>query len=159
MTSPTQSPTESASMRVIRVSLLWIFLFGSIGTAAELLLLEHFEDFWQWIPLMLIGVALPCLLAMLVSPARAARRVFEISMVLIVASGLQGLFLHYKGNAEFEIEMYPSLEGLGLFWEALRGATPTLAPGTMSVLGLIGLVYSYCHGRVSRLTDRPITVE
>ena len=34
--------------------------------------------------------------------------------------------------------MDPALHGLDLFWSALRGATPALAPGAMAQLGLIG---------------------
>jgi hypothetical protein len=44
---------------------------------------------------------------------------------------------------EFELEMYPGLSGLELFREAMKGATPALAPGTMTILGLLGLAYTY----------------
>ena len=33
-------------------------------------------------------------------------------MGAFVVSGVVGLWLHYQGNAEFELEMYPSLQGL-----------------------------------------------
>jgi hypothetical protein len=46
---------------------------------------------------------------------------------------------------EFELETYPSISGLALFKEAMMGATPALAPGTMIELGLIGLAYTYRH--------------
>jgi hypothetical protein len=52
---------------------------------------------------------------------------------------------HYQGNMEFELETYPSISGLALFKEAMMGATPALAPGTMIELGLIGLAYTYRH--------------
>ena len=66
--------------------------------------------------------------------------------ILFVISGFAGLFLHYQGNAQFELEMYPSLKGLELFRKAIKGTTPpTLAPGTMIVLGLLGLAYTYRH--------------
>ena len=55
-------------------------------------------------------------------------RVFQTVMLLFLSSGVLGLYLHYRGNVEFELEMYPSLRGFGLFWEALKGATPALAP-------------------------------
>ena len=69
-------------------------------------------------------------------------------------SGVVGLWLHYQGNTEFELEMYPSLEGLALFWEAIRGATPTLAPGTMLELGLLGLAYMYRHPVLTRSHEK-----
>ena len=62
-----------------------------------------------------------------------------------LSSGVLGLYLHYRGNVEFELEMYSSLRGFELFWEALKGATPALAPAAMAHLGLVGLAYSYHH--------------
>jgi hypothetical protein len=35
-----------------------------------------------------------------------------------------------------------------LFREALSGATPALAPGTMVQFGLLGLLYTYRHPRL-----------
>jgi hypothetical protein len=49
---------------------------------------------------------------------------------------------------EFELEMYPSMAGFELVRESMSGATPALAPGTMLVLALIGLTYSYRHPRL-----------
>ncbi len=66
-------------------------------------------------------------------------------MCTFLASGNLGLFLHYDGNVEFELEMYPEMEGWELVWEALTGATPALAPGGMVLLGLIGIAFSYRH--------------
>jgi hypothetical protein len=76
----------------------------------------------------------------------ASLRVFQATMLLFVISGFAGLFLHYQGNVDFELEMYPSLRGWALFRKAIKGTTPpTLAPGTMIMLGLIGLAYTYRH--------------
>jgi hypothetical protein len=66
-------------------------------------------------------------------------------MVLSLVSGVLGAWLHYRGNVEFELEMEPALRGLTLFWRAMRGATPALAPGTMIQLGLVGLAYTFRH--------------
>jgi hypothetical protein len=46
---------------------------------------------------------------------------------------------------EFELEMYPSMRGFELVAKTMTGATPVLAPGTMALLGLIGLSYTYKH--------------
>ena len=66
-------------------------------------------------------------------------------MVMVLLSGGLGVFLHFKGNIEFEKEMYPSMSGFELIWESLKGATPSLAPGAMALLGIVGLVYCYRH--------------
>ena len=73
-------------------------------------------------------------------------------MCLVLASGIVGVVLHYRGNADFELEMRANIRGVELIWNALTGATPALAPGTMILLGLLGLLYSYRH---SALTKEP----
>jgi hypothetical protein len=66
-------------------------------------------------------------------------------MVLSLASGFVGLLLHYRGNVEFELEMYPDLAGWKLFKDSMMGATPSLAPGAMMQIGLIGLAWTFRH--------------
>ncbi len=75
-------------------------------------------------------------------------RALQLLMVVFIAAGAIGLTMHYQGNVEFELEMYPSRSGLELFREAMMGATPALAPGTMIQLALIGLAYAYGHPRL-----------
>ncbi len=141
--STQRSRREDADL--FRRFVLAILIMGIVGTGAELVLLEHMEDFWQWVPLVLFAAALPCAGWLFVAPGVVSVRVFQILMVLFVASGFVGQWLHYKGNVEFELEMYPSRNGLELIWEALGGATPALAPGTMTLLGLLGLVVCFRH--------------
>lgn len=117
-----------------------VFLLGSIGTAAELLLLEHTEDVWQNAPLALIAAACVLLAALATRPSGLSRRIFQALMIAFVFSGLIGVGLHFDSNLEFERELQPDAAGPGLVWEALKGATPALAPGTMMLLGAIGLV-------------------
>ena len=122
-----------------------LFLFGSVGTAAELLLLEHTEDVWQKAPLVVIAVACVVLAALTIRPSTAGVRLFQLVMVAFIASGVAGLGLHFQGNVEFELELQPGASGFHLFWESMKGATPVLAPGTMALLGAIGLTYTYRH--------------
>jgi len=129
----------------VRTFLLIIFIIGLLGAGAELLLLEHTEEFRQWIPIILIVASLLVLGWHGLSRGPVSMRAFQGTMILFVLSGFIGLFLHYQGNVEFELEMYPSLSGLELFGKAMQGATPALAPGTMIQLGLLGLAYSYRH--------------
>jgi len=129
----------------LRTFLLTIFIIGLLGAGAELLLLEHTEEFRQWIPLVLMAISLLVLGWHGWSHRSISLRVFQGTMLLFVFSGLIGVFLHYQGNVEFELEMYPTLAGWELFGKAMQGATPALAPGTMIQLGLLGLAYSYRH--------------
>lgn len=134
----------------LRPLLLALLIFAITGTASELVLLEHYEDPWQWTPLVLLIAGLIITIVMAVRPGRRRVRVFQGSMILFIVAGLLGLFLHYRGNAEFELEMVPSLHGFQLFWEAIRGATPALAPGTMVQLGLLGLACTWRHPSLQR---------
>ncbi len=130
---------------MLRRLMFVILMLGIAGTGAELVLLGHWEGFWQWAPLALFLTALPSAGWLFAAPSAASARAFQGLMVVFVASGLVGQWLHFKGNVEFELEMYPSRSGLELAWEALGGATPSLAPGTMSILGLLGLAACFRH--------------
>ena len=126
----------------IRRVLAALFLFGSVGTAAELLLMEHTEGVWQNVPLALIAIGCLVFAAVAVRPGTLQLRTFQLILGLFVASGLAGVLLHYQGNTEFERELNPEAAGMALFWESMKGATPALAPGTMILLGVLGLSYS-----------------
>lgn len=125
--------------------LLALVLLGAAGLLVELALLEHYDSVSQWIPLALLVVVLGAAVAVQVRPGPRTVRFFQAVMALCVVTGAVGLVLHYRGNVEFELERDGSLHGLRLFWEAIRGATPALAPGALSQLGLLGLAYTYRH--------------
>jgi hypothetical protein len=129
----------------LRLLLLGILSVGLAGTAGELVLLEHTESVWQLIPLVLIPAALVALVAFAFFPGRVTLRAFQAAAALLVVAGGLGLWLHYQGNAEFELEMAPTLSGMALFTKALMGATPALAPGSMAQLGLVGLAATFRH--------------
>ena len=118
--------------------LLATFLGGVIGTCAELLLLEHYEDVKQLIPLILGGAgALVCIWYWARNDTLSAGA-FKLTLAAFAISGTLGLLFHYNGNVEFEKEMYPELAGRALVWQSLTGATPTLAPGAMVFLAFVG---------------------
>lgn len=128
-------------MRVLRRFLFSVFAIGVLGTGVELLLLGHTEDRWQLVPLALLALGLVALVALVWLPRSVTW--FRWLMALFVVSGLAGIYLHYTANAEFEIEMYPSIGGFELVREALTGALPALAPAMMLHLGLLGLASTY----------------
>jgi hypothetical protein len=131
--------------RTLRGFLLALFLFGAVGVGIELVLLEHFEELWQRLPLALIVVALLILAWRLITRGPKSLQAFQFAMIAMVLSGLIGIWQHYDGNLEFEREMYPDLAGLELVLKALHGAFPALAPGTMIQLGLLGMAYTFRH--------------
>ena len=132
--------TEGRAARLVQKGILGVLLFGSVGTLAELLLIGHTEDWWQIAPLLLLGLVVVASAFQLVRPGHQSRLVVIGVMVAAIVGGLAGHWLHYDGNAEFEREIFPDCEGIELFKESMTGATPVLAPGTMTVIGLLGLV-------------------
>ena len=137
----------------LRKLLLFTLIVSVVGTLAELLLLEHFEDAWQWAPIALLAGAMVTLAWHGLERGPTSLNVLRGLMVLCIASGLVGLFLHYNGNVEFELEMYPDLTGWQLFKDSMMGATPALAPGAMLQIGLVGLAWTFRHPAYKSTTD------
>ncbi len=134
----------------IRSLLLLLFVLGVLGTGSELVLLDHMEDTLQWVPIVLLCCSLVGVGALALFRHPACLYIFRGITGLFVVGGLAGLYLHYRGNAEFELEMYPDMAGFELVREALTGATPALAPGAMILLGLMGLTYTLRHPLVNQ---------
>jgi hypothetical protein len=145
-TSAGRSVDESRSAAVIRRILLAAFLLGLLGTAAELLFMDHMEDWWQRVPLIALAAGFVTLVWHFIHRRQLALRVFQGVMIVFMISGIIGMWLHYSAKMEFKLEGDPGLRGMALFWESLQGVSPpALAPGSMIPLGLVGLAYAYRH--------------
>jgi hypothetical protein len=140
------STTEPrATLSLLRGALLIILVVGLVGVLLELLLLEHFEDVWQRVPVFLLSAAIIVAGWHGFDRGALSVRALRWLMVLFIVSGAIGLFLHFDSNMQFELEMDPNMTGTPLLWASLMGAIPALAPGTMVQLGLIGLAYTLRH--------------
>jgi hypothetical protein len=113
--------------------------FWQVGLIPELLLLEHFEEWQQLIPLVLLGLALISTMVLWFAPSAVTVRVFRGVMLLCLISAALGLYFHYNANVEFALERHPNYQGWQLFKAAMTGAMPALAPGTMAQLAITGL--------------------
>jgi len=141
---------EPEAQSVLRRILLAVVLVGIAGLSAELLLLEHYEDVWQWTPLALLAAGIVAGAAVALRPGRGVLLAFRAVMAVYIVGGALGAYLHLRGNMEFERESDPALTGTALLWESLRGATPALAPGSLAQLGLVGLALAYRHPALRR---------
>lgn len=129
----------------LRRFVLATLVFGICGVLAELFLLAHYEDWRQWIPLVLLAAGLPPAALTLLRPGRLSVRILRLLSMSWVPIGILGVYFHLDSNLEFEREMNAAAGGPSLVWEALTGALPALAPGTMILLGLLGLAITDGH--------------
>ncbi|MEO8577214.1 MAG: hypothetical protein ABI556_10960 [Gemmatimonadales bacterium] len=135
--------------------MLALVIIGIVGLIAELFLLGHTESFNQWIPLISLAAGLIATIAVWLRPNRSTLSAFKIVMYVFVAAGLLGVYLHFAGNVEWAHERDPDLGGLQLVWKALKGATPSLAPGALAQLGLLGLIFAWSNPGATKQTDNP----
>ena len=130
----------------IRRFLLAVIVLGLVGTGTELILLTHYEDSAQLVPLFFIALTLVVSAGHDTVGGPGTVLVRRVRMGFLVAAGALGVVLHYQGSMEFQLEMDPTLSGWSLFTKVLHAkAPPTLAPGVMAQLGLLGLIYTYRH--------------
>jgi hypothetical protein len=136
-------------LSAIRRYLLAILVVGLVGTGAELILLEHYEDSAQFVPLFFIALTLMVIAAHVTIGGAGSILVLRVMMAFLLAAGALGVILHYRASMEFQLEMDPTMSGWTLLTKVLHAkAPPTLAPGVMAQLGLLGLVYTYRHPAV-----------
>lgn len=124
---------------------LAILVFAFAGTALELVFLEHYDGWRQWVPLALLALGAVVGALLRVRPAQATLGAWRVLMGVYVIAGGVGMWFHYAGNLEFELERTPDLAGLSLMRSTLEGATPVLAPGTLIQFGLLGLLFAWRH--------------
>jgi hypothetical protein len=138
-------------LRTSRQLLLAIVVLGLVGIGVELLLLAHYADVLQWMPLALIAAALVVIGAHVRTESARSLRVLRVVMALFIVSGAVGIGLHYRGNLEFQLEIDPTQSHWDLFRKVVRSQSPpALAPGFMAQLGLLGLLYTYRHPALER---------
>lgn len=159
MHSALEEESEQNHRVTLRRILLAIMLLGVVGLTIELVLTEHYEKRWQVIPLVLLGMGLLSVVAVTWWPNAHSVRVLRIVMAFCVLSAPLGIWQHYSGNVEWELERRPEAHGMPLIWKALRGATPIFAPGAMAQLGLLGLAFTFRHPALRRRNGEPSSQE
>lgn len=143
---------ESPTTTRLRRRLLLLVAVGLAGLAAELALLGHWRAPLQLVPLAALAVAAASTAALALRPARAAVLAFRGAMALALVAGFAGIGLHLNDNLALEREIAPRASTAEQLREAIRGATPALAPGSLALVGLLGLTLTYRH---PSLEERP----
>ncbi len=151
---PPHAGADSAGadrIELLRRWILIILVLGLLGTVTELVLLEHYEQPTQFVPLVLIVAALAALFWEFRRRDMAGRRAMQIVMALFVLAGFVGFVAHFHGSAEYQLELNPDMSNWELLEKTLRAkAPPLLAPGMMLQLGLLGLAYVFSDSRFRR---------
>jgi hypothetical protein len=136
--------------------LLLVIAIGLAGTGAELVAFDHFEDVLQALPVGLIAVALSIVLWNLVAPTRGSVRVMQLVMIAFIVAGGLGIYLHFQGNLAFQLDIDPTQSRWDLFTKVIHAKSPpSLAPGSMAQLGLLGLIWAYRHPALVGSAERP----
>ncbi len=118
----------------------FIKVFWIAGLALELLFIGHYEDWLQYLPLIIMGVSL------LIYFSTKNKKILKGISLLTILVGILGIGVHLKNNFEFELEMYPELSGWLLLKQSMTGALPVMAPGSLISVGLLGFL-------ITRLTN------
>jgi hypothetical protein len=137
--------SNPGTIELLRTGLAVVLAIGLGGTEIELLLLKHTDGFWQLVPVALVGAGLVALAWYGVARNAVSLRLLQGLMAVFLISGAVGTIQHFRGNVAYERDSNPSLSGMALYRSALMGSTPSLAPGTMIQLGLIGLLFAFRH--------------
>jgi hypothetical protein len=135
-------------VELLRRWVLGVLVLGLAGTGTELVLLEHYEQPLQFVPLVLIVAAVAAIIWQVARNDAASLRALEIIMALFVLAGFAGVAAHFHGSAEFQLDLNPSMTAWELVEKVMRAkAPPLLAPGMMLQMGLLGLAYVYSDVR------------
>ncbi|NTU81466.1 MAG: hypothetical protein HGA45_19145 [Chloroflexales bacterium] len=136
--------SETVNRRLRRFLLA---LAGAIcaGTIIELWLTEHTESPIQLLPFGLCALGLVVVAMALLRPARGALIALRGVMGLLALGSLLGVYQHIAHNLAFELEIRPGAAAADVWFEALRGASPLLAPGILALAALIAIAATYAH--------------
>src|ERR1700680_4126562 len=82
-----RSDVSADRVESLRQWLFWVLVLGLAGTETELLLLEHYEDPWQFVPLVLIACAIGVLGPQARRPQVGKLPCIAILIVFVVVGG------------------------------------------------------------------------
>ena len=142
-------------VELLRRWVLGLLVLGLVGTVTELVLLSHYEQPMQLVPVVLIAIALAVVAWHVMRRHPASLYALQIVMALFVLAGFAGVVAHFHGSAEFQLDLDPEMTTWELLEKVMRAkAPPVLAPGMMLQFGLLGLAYAYSDSRYRARVQR-----
>ncbi len=124
--------SDSQKLRRLRRFLLLLVVGLCVLTMIELWLEEHVEDL-QLVPFFLCSLTLVTVLVYWRRPQRQTLIALRASLLLLVIGSLAGIYLHVTGNLAFALEIRPNAGIAEVWYEALSGGSPLLAPGILAL--------------------------
>lgn len=115
------------------------------GSVLELSVIEHAESWIQMLPFGLAAVGTAAVGWALLRPSRPALLTLRGVAALVALGSLFGIYEHLAHNFAFELEIRPNATAADVFWDALAGATPMLAPGILALGALLAAAATYRH--------------
>src|SRR5260370_37652952 len=103
---PPHAGADSAGadrIELLRRWILIILVLGLLGTVTELVLLEHYEQPTQFVPLVLIVAALAALFWEFRRRDKASRRTIQAVKGLVFLAGFLGFVAHLHRAAEYQL--------------------------------------------------------
>jgi hypothetical protein len=120
------------------------------GTVVELWFAEHVESTVQLVPFGLCALGTAAAVAALAAPRRRVLLLVRGVMAAVALGSLYGWYAHLAHNLAFEQEIRPNAPFSAVFWEALSGASPLLAPGILALAAALALASTYGHPALQR---------
>ena len=138
--------SDAATLQVVRRWLLAAIAATLIVIEGELVFVRHFgNNNGQMIAVVLAGSGLVIVAWHAIARDTLSIVVFRFLMYLFLVFGIDGLMVHYNFAADAALKSHPALVGLPLLYATLSGDIPLLAPGMMTEVGLLGLLYTFHH--------------
>ena len=116
-----------------------------LAAGVELLLVEHYADWLQYVPFAMIALGVAAVGWVWTSPEAPSLKAVRWMAGAVVLGSLLGIALHVKGNVEFALEVTPNEPLASLIWDAVSGASPLLAPGMLALAGVLAAAATYRH--------------
>jgi len=129
----------------LRQFLLFISAGIFVMTVSELFFLEHWSFTIQFLPFALSALGLIAAALAYIRPNHGIIRFTQWSMIIIAVCSLVGFYEHMLGNLTFWLEIQPDATTWDLIVETFKGGIPVLAPGILTLGGVIGWTAIYKH--------------
>ena len=129
----------------LRQFLLVISAGVFVMTVTELFFLEHWNVTIQFLPFALCALGLTGSALAYFRPTRKMILFTQWSMIIIAACSAIGFYQHMTVNLAFWLEIQPDATTWELVEATFKGGIPVLAPGILTLGGVIGATATYKH--------------